>query len=110
MVKGLVFGSLLPHFFPGYSLNGTERGTGVTGWNSKNLLDETAEIQQGIRGPQGPSQLFPGPRAKAAEEIIQVVLRLCGVDSEASWAAPFTFLPASASQPSLMELVGQPWS
>lgn len=110
MVKGLVFGSLLPHFFPGYSLNGTERGTGVTGWNSKNLLDETAKIQQGIRGPQWPSQLFPDPRAKAAEDIIQVVLHLRGVDSEASWATPFTFLPASASQLSLMKLVGQPWS
>lgn len=33
MVKDLVFGSLLSYFFPGYSLNGTERGTGVTEWH-----------------------------------------------------------------------------
>lgn len=56
------------------------------------LLDEISKSQQGIRGPQWPSQLFPGPRAKVAEDIIQVVLHLHGVDSEAPWATPITFL------------------
>lgn len=74
------------------------------------LLDEISKSQQGIRGPQWPSQLFPGPQAKVAEDIIQVVLHLRGVDSEAPLATPITFLPASASQQSLLELVRQPWS